>query len=118
MGDEHMVHGPIPTILAPEAWMSRVGTSSTTKLTGKRAVQRQSIKSTREERFFLRFLKAAAHNGQQGKENPQTYWGLLRMFIDPVFLIVQHISRKSAAVFFSATDPPLPGLWRVFCAIV
>lgn len=98
--------------------MSRVGTSSTTKLTGKRAVQHQSIKSTREERLFLRFLKAVAHNGQQGKENPQTYWGLLRMFIDPVFLIVWCISQKSAATFFSATDPPLPGLRWVFCAIV
>lgn len=98
--------------------MSRAGTSSTTKLTGKCAVQRQSIKSTREEHLFLRFLKAVAHNGQRGKENPPTYWGLLRMFIDPVFLIVWCISQRSAAAVFSATDPPLPRLQWVFCAIV
>lgn len=58
-----------------------------------------------------------AYNGQRGKEAPQTCWVLLRMFINPTFLIVRGISQKSAAVF-SATDPPLPRLVRAFCAIV
>lgn len=57
-----------------------------------------------------------AHNGQQGKETPQTCWVLLRMFINPTFLIVRGISQKSAV--FSATDPPLPRLVHAFCAIV
>lgn len=119
MGDQHMVQSHL-IILALEMWMCRAGTSSTTKLTGKRAVQHQSRNSAREEHLFWRFLKAVAHNGQRGKEHthPQTCWGLLRMFIDPVFLIVWCISQKSAAVCFSATEPPLPRLQWVFSAIV